>query len=402
MASGPVGRPGLAYHQAVEQIPFNVPQIVGREHEYIDEALSSGKLSGNGRFARRAAAWLEDRLGCARALITPSCTAALEMAAILCDLGPGDEIIAPSFTFVSTANAFALRGAIPVFVDVQPETLNIDPDAVERAITPATRAVVVVHYAGVGCDMERIMEIAARHGLRVIEDAAHGLPGTWRGRQLGSIGDLATFSFHETKNVHCGEGGALVVNDPELVARAEIIQEKGTDRAQFFRGQVDKYTWRDVGSSYLLSEVSAAFLWAQLERLDAITAQRRAIWGRYKEAFAPLESAGVVRCPNVPEGCEHSGHLFYLLLPSQELRDEMIRALAARGVLAVFHYVPLHSSPAGRKLGRIAGEMTVTDELSARLVRLPIWFGLGEERLERVVTGVFESIDQLISQTVEA
>jgi dTDP-4-amino-4,6-dideoxygalactose transaminase len=384
----------------VSAIPFNVPHLRGREHAYIDEALASGKLSGNGQFASRAAAWLQDYLGSPRALITPSCTAALEMAAILCDVGPGDEVIVPSFTFVSTVNAFALRGATPVFVDIVPETLNIDPAAVESAITDRTRAIVVVHYAGVGCEMDRIMELGRRHGIRVVEDAAHGLPGSWNGRPLGSIGDLATFSFHETKNVQCGEGGALVVNDPALVARAEIIQEKGTDRAQFFRGQVDKYTWRDIGSSYLLSEVASAFLWAQLEQAEAITAERRTIWSRYHEAFEAIEREELVRRPTVPHGCVHSGHLYYLLLPTAEMRDEFIQVLKERQIHAVFHYVPLHSSPAGAAIGRSSGLLTVTDELSARLVRLPIWGGLGEERVERVVTAVQETVDVVVGRSV--
>jgi dTDP-4-amino-4,6-dideoxygalactose transaminase len=380
----------------MDPIPFNVPQLAGGEHAYIDEALRSGKISGNGQFARRASRWLEDRLGSPRALITPSCTAALELAAILCEVGPGDEVIVPSFTFVSTVNAFALRGATPVFVDVLPETLNIDPAAIRAAITDRTRVIVVVHYAGVGCEMEEILAIASQHGIRVVEDAAHGLPGSRGGKPLGSIGALSTFSFHETKNVQCGEGGALVVNDPELVARAEIVQEKGTDRAQFFRGQVDKYTWRDIGSSYLLSEVAAAFLWAQLEHADAITDERRAIWSRYHEAFADLEHDGLLRRPQVPDGCEHSGHLYYLLLPEPDLRDAFIAHMAQRDVHVVFHYVPLHSSPAGRRLGRTGGSLAVTDELSARLVRLPIWCSLGERRQEHVIAAARETIAETV------
>lgn len=384
----------------MEAIPFNVPQLVGAEHAYIDEALASGQLSGNGRFARRAATWLEDHIGAQRALVTPSCTAALEMAAILCDLGPGDEVIVPSFTFVSTANAFALRGAELVFVDIEPETLNIDPAAVESAITERTRVIVVVHYGGVSCDMDRITSAARNRGIRVVEDAAHGLPATLDGRPLGSIGDLATFSFHETKNVHCGEGGALVINDPGLVLRAEVIQEKGTDRAQFFRGQVDKYTWRDIGSSFLLSEVTAAFLWAQLEHVEAITAERRSLWAGYHEALAPLEEQGLVRRPIVPDGRVHSGHLYYLLLPTTEIRDEFIAALRDRQVHCVFHYVPLHSSPAGRVLGRVHGTTDVTDELSGRLVRLPMWTGLGEERQQIVVDAVVEAVDEVVAPVV--
>jgi dTDP-4-amino-4,6-dideoxygalactose transaminase len=385
---------------AVEAIPFNAPQLVGDEHAYIDEALASGKLSGNGRFARRCAASLEARLGSHKALITPSCTAALEMAAILCDLRPGDEVIVPSFTFVSTANAFALRGAIPVFVDVLPGSLNVDPNSIAGAITDRTRAIVVVHYGGVGCDMDRIMELAARHKLMVVEDAAHALPGSRDGRQLGSIGHLATFSFHETKNVQCGEGGALVINDASLVARAEIIQEKGTDRARFFRGQTDKYTWRDIGSSYLLSEVAAAFLWAQLVHIESITSERRAIWAQYHQAFEPLERAGLVRRPVVPEGCVHSGHLYYLLVPRPPLRDDFIAALQTRGVHAVFHYVPLHRSPAGVALGRSHGHLPVTDDVSGRLVRLPMWAGLGDERVTRVIDAVEQAAHAVLAPSV--
>ena len=364
---------------------------MGDEHAFIDEALASGKISGNGQFAQRCARRLEERLGAPRALITPSCTAALEMAAILCDLRPGDEVIMPSFTFVSTANAFVLRGAVPVFVDIRPDTLNVDPDLIEAAVTERTRAIVVVHYGGVACDMDAIMEIAERHGLVVIEDAAHALPGVWRDRQLGSIGHLATFSFHETKNVHCGEGGALVINDESLVERAEIVQEKGTDRARFFRGEVDKYTWQDIGSSYLLSEVAAAFLWAQMEHLDEITAERHGIWTTYHEA-SPNWSQTTSCVDPSSRRIVHSGHLYYLLLPEPDLRDSFIAALNDRGVHAVFHYVPLHSSPAGRRLGRTNGEPLVTEDASARLVRLPVWSGLGTRRTGQVIDAVHEAI----------
>lgn len=371
-----------------EAIPFNRPRLAGNEHAYIDEALLGGKLSGNGEFAARCCASLERRLGADRALITPSCTAALEMTGILADLAPGDEVIMPSFTFVSTANAFALRGAVPVFVDSEPETLNIDPDAAAAAVTSRTRAIVVVHYGGVACDMDRIASLVSRHELILIEDAAHSLPATWRGRPLGSIGHLSTFSFHETKNVHCGEGGALVINGRASVDRAEIVQEKGTDRSRFFRGEVDKYTWQDLGSSYLLSEVGAAFLWAQLERLDEITAERRKTWDRYHDAFAGLEEGGVLRRPFVPEGCEHSGHLYYLLMPTPEARDGLIECLDGDGIKSVFHYSPLHESPAGRKFGRAAGPIEVAPWASARLLRLPLWSGMGEERIDRVVDAV--------------
>jgi len=366
-------------------IPFNRPRLVGDEHRYIDAAIATGKLSGNGAFARRCADWLRAHVGSSAALITPSCTAALEMSAILTRLEPGDEVIVPSFAFVSTANAFALRGAVPVFVDVNEDTLNIEPAAVERAISAHTRAIVVIHYGGVACDMERIMAIADRHRLVVIEDAAHALPATLHGRPLGSLGHLATFSFHETKNVHCGEGGALTVNEPLLARRAEVVQEKGTDRSRFMRGEVDKYTWRDLGSSYLLSEVAAAFLWGQIERIDEITAARRAIWDVYHEQFADLEQAEIVRRPVVPPGCEHSGHLYYLLLREPRQRDELIGALASEGVHAVFHYLPLGTSPGGRRFGRQPEPAEVAESVSGRLVRLPLWPGLDEQALAHVV-----------------
>ena len=374
----------------VMEIPFNRPQLVGDEHAYIDEALAGGKLSGNGKFGLRCADWLERRLRSKRALITPSCTASLEMACLLAELKPGDEVIVPDFGFVSTANAFALLGAVPVFVDVDADTLNIDPQAVENALTERTRAIVVIHYGGVACAMDRIVQLADSHDLLVIEDAAHALEATDRDRPLGSIGHLATLSFHETKNVQCGEGGALLVNDPRLVARAEIIQEKGTDRSRFFRGEIDKYTWQDTGSSYLLSEVAAAFLWAQLEHAGRITSERRAIWHRYNDAFAPLELAGAFRRPVVPLDCTHSGHLFYLLLPTEELRDRTLDRLAARGVRAVFHYLPLHSSPGGKRYGRLGGPVPVTIDASSRLLRLPIWGGMREEQVEYVIDSVLE------------
>lgn len=373
-------------------IPFNRPLLVGNEHAYIDEALASGKLSGNGKFARTCAEWLERRVGSPRALITPSCTAALEMCAILADLDPGDEVIVPDFAFVSTANAFVLRGAVPVFVDIDPRTLNIDPDAIEGAITERTRAIVVIHYGGVACDMDRVQAIARRRELIVVEDAAHSIEASYRGRPLGSIGHLSTFSFHETKNVQCGEGGALLINDPRLVSRAEVIQDKGTDRNRFFRGEVDKYTWQDLGSSYLLSEVASAFLWAQLEHAERITAERRTIWSRYFEALEPLEQEGLLRLPIVPPGCHHSGHLFYLLLPTETRRDHTLRALSERGVHAVFHYLPLHDSPGGQRYGRLGVPVPVSDDISSRLLRLPLWAGLGEDRTEAVIDAVHASV----------
>ena len=375
-------------------IPFNKPYMTGRELGYIAEAHASGHLAGNGQFSRRCAAWLEDRVGSSRALLTHSCTAALEMAAILSGVGPGDEVIMPSFTFVSTANAFTLRGAQPVFVDIRPDTLNIDETKIEAAITSRTKAIVPVHYAGVACDMDAIMEIADRHGLLVIEDAAQALLSTYRGRPLGSFGQLAALSFHETKNIISGEGGALLINDQRFVDRAEIIWEKGTNRSQFFRGQVDKYTWVDVGSSFLPGEIVAAFLWAQMEDADAITSRRVEIWNRYHEAFEPAEQAGLVRRPVVPPACRHNGHLYYLLLRDLTARTSFIDRLRAKGVQPVFHYVPLHSSPFGREVGRSYGDLGTTDDASERLVRLPFWVELGDRQGE-VIDAALEAIAAL-------
>jgi dTDP-4-amino-4,6-dideoxygalactose transaminase len=374
------------------EVPFNRPRLIGSEHRYVDEAIASGKISGNGMFAERCTAWLRARVGSPAAFLTPSCTAALEMAAILAEVGPGDEVIVPTFTFVSTANAFAIRGARLVFVDADARTLNLDVQAVARAITPATRAIVVMHYGGVACEMDAVMALAQRHNLLVIEDAAHALPAALNGRPLGSIGHMATFSFHETKNIQCGEGGALVLNDPSLVARAEIVQEKGTNRSSFFRGEADRYTWLDLGSSFLLSEVSAAFLWAQMEEAEATTAERRRIWSLYHDAFADLEQAGVVRRPGVPPGCEHSGHLYYLLLADELERDPLIDALARAGVRAVFHYVPLGSSPGGRRFGREPEPAVVAESLSRRLVRLPLWVGMETTDVARVIDATREAL----------
>ena len=355
------------------RIPFNRPYMTGRELEYIAQAHANGHLSGDGPFTKRCNAWLEQTTGTTRALLTHSCTAALEMAALLLDLEPGDEVIMPSFTFVSTANAFVLRGAVPVFVDIRADTLNIDETLIEAAITPRTRAICVVHYAGVGCEMDAIGAVAARHGLAIVEDAAQGILATYRGRPLGAIGALGALSFHETKNLISGEGGALLVNDRRFTERAEIIREKGTNRAQFFRGQVDKYTWVDVGSSYLPSEILAAFLAAQIEQAEAINARRLALWDHYHEAFAPLEVAGRVRRPIVPAHCTHNAHMYYLLLDDLDARTRFIAALRANDIHPVFHYVPLHSAPAGRKYGRVAGDLAVTDRTGERLVRLPLW-----------------------------
>jgi dTDP-4-amino-4,6-dideoxygalactose transaminase len=362
------------------KIPFNRPWMTGRELEYIREAHEHGHLAGDGMFSKRCHAWLEERIGCRKALLTQSCTSALEMAAILLDLEPGDEVIMPSFTFVSTANAFVLRGAVPVFVDIRPDTLNIDETLIEAAITPKTRAVCVVHYAGVGCAMDAIMAIADRHGLVVIEDAAQGIMSRYKGKPLGSIGALAALSFHETKNVISGEGGALLINEDRFIERAEIIREKGTNRSRFFRGEVDKYTWVDVGSSYLPGDIVAAFLAAQLEQAEAITARRMAIWQRYCDWAAPFEASGHVRRPIVPAECVHNAHMFYLLLRDVETRTRFIGALKDAGIGAVFHYVPLHSSPAGQKFCRVAGPMAITDDVSDRLVRMPLWVGLEDQQ----------------------
>ncbi len=353
-------------------VSFNRPTLVGQEFAYIREALERLQLSGNGHFTRRCQALIESQLGGGRVLLTHSCTAALEMAAMLAEVGPGDEVIMPSFTFTSTANAVVLRGGVPVFIDIRPDTLNLDETLIEAAITPRTRAIYVVHYAGVGAAMDSIMAIARRHRLVVLEDAAQGMHAAWKGRPLGSFGAFAAFSYHETKNVIAGEGGALVVNDSEAAARAEIIWEKGTNRAQFQRGEVSKYTWVDIGSSYLPSEITAAFLLAQLESGPAITAARLAAWDGYHAALEPLERAERLRRPVIPPECKHNGHIYHVLVPDAATRERALAALAARGVNAVMHYVPLHSSPAGRRLGRTDGPLPRTDELSARLIRLPL------------------------------
>jgi len=358
--------------------------VTGREAEYIRDAVANGQLAGNGPYTNRCQDWLAAQAGCAKALLTHSCTAALEMAAILAEIGPGDEVIMPSYTFVSTANAFVLRGGVPVFVDIRPDTLNMDENLIEAAITNRTKAIVPVHYAGVGCEMDAIMAIAERHGLVVIEDAAQGVMSRYKDRPLGGIGHLAAYSFHETKNLVSGEGGALLINDVRFAERAEIIWEKGTNRSQFFRGQVDKYTWVDVGSSYLPSELVAAFLLAQLDDADDITGRRMAIWDAYHHAFAAMENSGDLRRPIIPEHCQHNAHMYYLLLPQAALRDQLLKALNGQGIKAVFHYIPLHSAPAGLKYGRAHGEMTHTDALSARLLRLPLWPGLPADAVQRV------------------
>ena len=372
-------------------IPFNRPYMTGRELDYIADAHRNGHLSGDGPYTRRCHQWLERTTGASKALLTHSCTAALEMAAILLDLGPGDEVIMPSYTFVSTANAFALRGARPVFVDIREDTLNLDERLVEAAITPRTRAICVVHYAGVACEMDAILAIAQRHGLKVIEDAAQGIFSAYKGRPLGAIGDLGALSFHETKNIISGEGGALLAREGDLAERAEIIREKGTDRSRFFRGQVDKYTWVDIGSSYLPSELVAAFLAAQVEHGGDITARRLALWDRYHAWAAAHEAAGRVRRPIVPSHCVHNGHMYYLLLPSLDARSAFIQRMKEQGVGTVFHYIPLHSSPAGLRLGRADGELPVTDDISARLVRMPLWVGL-EAHMDEVLAAADQAL----------
>jgi dTDP-4-amino-4,6-dideoxygalactose transaminase len=367
------------------RIPFNWPHMTGKELYYIAEAHFNGSLAGDGPFTKRCHGWLEERTGCNKGLLTHSCTAALEMAAILADLQPGDEVIMPSYTFVSTANAFVLRGAVPVFVDIRSDTLNIDERLIESAISPKTRAIVPVHYAGVACEMDPIMNIAKRHGLLVIEDAAQGVMSTYKGRPLGSIGDMGCYSFHETKNVISGEGGALLVNNPKFADRAEIIREKGTDRSRFFRGQVDKYTWQEVGSSFLPGEIIAAFLWAQLEEAERITAARKAVWDRYHELLAELEYSGKLKRPFIPAECEHNAHMYYVLLAPNLDRQKVLAELRRNEISSVFHYVPLHSSPAGMRYGRAHGDLEVTIRQSERLIRLPLWVGLSSEQQERVV-----------------
>jgi len=362
--------------------------MTGRELWYIAQAHAVGHLSGDGGFTKKCHAWLEAQTGAYKALLTHSCTAALEMAAILAGIQPGDEVIMPSYTFVSTANAFVARGGVPVFVDIRSDTLNIDETLIEAAITPRTKAIVPVHYAGVACEMDVIMDIARRHGLLVIEDAAQGIMAAYKDKPLGSIGHLGTYSFHETKNIIAGEGGALLVNDEQFAERAEIVREKGTNRSQFFSGQVDKYTWVDVGSSYLIGEVVAAFLWAQMEEAAAITERRLAVWRLYHEALRAFENMGVLRRPRIPEYCQPNAHMYYILLESLETRSRLITYLKARGVNTVFHYVPLHSSPAGRMYGRVGSPMVNTESVSDRLLRLPLWVGMGQAEIDAVIGGL--------------
>jgi dTDP-4-amino-4,6-dideoxygalactose transaminase len=372
-------------------IPFNRPYATGREFQHIEDAITRAHLAGDGIYSRKCQGWLEQQVGCKKALLTHSCTGALEMAALLADLKPGDQVVMPSYTFVSTANAFVVRGAVPVFVDIRADTLNLDEGAIEAAITSRTRAIVPVHYAGVACEMDEILTVARRHNLFVIEDAAQALGSTYRGRPLGRFGTLAATSFHETKNLIAGEGGALLINDEALVARAEIIREKGTDRSRFFRGEIDKYTWVDIGSSYVPSELTAAFLWAQMEMADTIGRRRQEVWQWYNAAFADLEHRGMIRRPIVPAHCGHNAHMFYVIARDLATRDRLLRELNANGVNAVFHYVPLHSSPAGRLAGRVHGSMRHTDSVSERLIRLPLWIGMRQSDIERVA-GIVEQV----------
>ncbi len=369
-------------------IRFNVPPYVGKETEYMKAAIDSHKICGDGEFTKRCNAWIEEHTGTAKALLTTSGTQALEMAALLSDIQPGDEVILPSYTFVSTANAFVLRGAKLVFVDIRPDTMNIDEKLIEDAITDKTRAIVPVHYAGVGCEMDTIMDIAKRHNLVVVEDAAQGVNAFYKGRALGSIGDYGCFSFHETKNYSMGEGGAILINRPEQIEDAEIIREKGTDRSRFFRGQVDKYTWVNIGSSFLPSDINAAYLMAQLEMADEINENRLQSWARYNEGLQDLAKEGVIELPYIPEECAHNAHMFYIKTKDMEERKALISYLKERDIAAVFHYVPLHSAPAGLRFGRFHGEDRYTTKESERLLRLPMYYNLSESDQQKVIDAV--------------
>ncbi len=376
-------------------IPFNRAAVTGREAEYVGRAIAEGPIHGDGPFTQACHAQLAAMTGAPKVLLTTSCTHALEMSALLLGIGPGDEVIMPSFTFVSTVNAFVLRGARPVFVDIRPDTLNLDETRLEAAITPRTRAIVVVHYAGVACEMAAIMAVAEAHGLPVVEDNAHGLFGTYRGRRLGSFGVLSTLSFHDTKNLSCGEGGALVINDASYADRAEIIREKGTNRTRFYRGQVDKYTWCDIGSSYLPSDILAAYLLAQLEARDEIQFRRQALWARYQSGLSEWASHHGIGLPTVPADCAHPAHLFYLVMPSLEARTRLLAFLRERQVLAVFHYLPLHLSDMGRRFGGHEGQCPVTESIADRLVRLPLFYQLSDADQQRVIDAVMAGTEAL-------
>ncbi|MUG31814.1 dTDP-4-amino-4,6-dideoxygalactose transaminase [Psychrobacter sanguinis] len=372
-------------------INFNKPPYTGNEDQYVLQAMRSDKMSGDGHFTKRCHSWFESNLPCNKALLTPSCTAALEMAAILVDIQPGDEVIMPSYTFVSTANAFVLRGAKIVFVDIRPDTMNIDETKIEAAITDKTKTIVPVHYAGVACEMDTIMDIAQRHDLCVIEDAAQGVMSTYKGKALGTIGHLGCFSFHETKNYTSGgEGGLLIVNDDKFKERAEIIREKGTNRSQFFRGMVDKYSWVDIGSSYLPSDIQAAYLWGQLEKVNEINDNRLASWSYYYDQLKPLQAAGKIQLPTVPNDCVHNAHMFYIKVQDIEVRSELIEHLKNNGIMAVFHYIPLHSSVAGQEMSVFNGVEQYTTKESERLVRLPMWSAISESELQKVISNIYQ------------
>ncbi len=373
-------------------IPFNKPHMSGKELYYIADAHFHNILAGDGPYTKRCHQWLETHTGSAKVLLTHSCTAALEMSSLLFNIQPGDEIIMPSYTFVSTANAFVLRGGVPVFVDIREDTLNIDEQLIEQAITPRTKVIIPIHYAGVSCEMDTILSIAVRHNLKIVEDAAQGVMSTYKGRSLGSIGNLGAYSFHETKNVISGEGGCLLINDPSLTQQAEIIREKGTNRSQFFRGHVDKYTWQDVGSSFLPGELISAFLWAQLEEAEQITKHRLDLWNEYHQLLEPLENQGLLRRPIIPDGCLHNAHMYYVLLSSEFSRDKVLQKMKDEGIGAIFHYIPLHSAPAGKKYGRVSGEMKNTDSCAERVIRLPLWIGLSQTQQQKVVTTLENAI----------
>lgn len=362
-------------------IYFNNPPFVGNELEYVRQAIDNQKICGDGPFTKKCSQWIESKTGTSKALLTTSCTHATEMAALLLDIKPGDEVIMPSYTFVSTADAFVLRGAKAVFVDIRPDTMNIDENLIENAITEHTKAIVPVHYAGVSCEMDKITELALKYNLKIVEDAAQGLLSTYKGKMLGTIGDFGCYSFHETKNYSMGEGGALLIRDPNYIEKAEIIREKGTNRSKFFRGQIDKYTWVDAGSSYLPSDLNAAYLWAQLEQADKIFDNRMKTWNLYYELLTDLQKQGVISLPVVPENCAHNAHMFYIKAKDLDERTHLIDFLKEQGILAVFHYIPLHTAPAGRKFGVFCGEDRYTTKESERLVRLPMYYGLEEEKV---------------------
>ena len=375
-------------------IHFNVPPFVGTEFRYMQEAVDNHKICGDGPFTKRCDEWLQQKFNTPKAMLTTSGSSALDMSALLCDLHPGDEVILPSFTFSSTANAFVLAGAKLVFVDIRPDTMNIDETKIEEAITDKTRVICPVHYAGVSCEMDTIMSIAKKHGLRVVEDAAQGVMSSYKGRALGTIGDFGCFSFHETKNYSMGEGGAILINDKSCIEKAEILREKGTNRSQFYRGQVAKYNWVDFGDSYLQSDLNAAFLWAQLEKAEEINNNRLMTWKTYWNAFKPLADKGIVELPTIPDGCVHNAHMFYLKCEGLEARQDYIRFMKENDILCVFHYVPLHSAPAGVKFGRFSGEDRYTTSESDRLVRLPMYYNIAKEDLEKVINKTLEFFDE--------